>query len=159
MRLRRYQPSDRHTLVRLFYETIQHINRRDYTQDQLDAWSAGCFALTNAFFRARYTLVAVEGGRIVGYGNITTSGYLDHLFVHKDFQRQGVAATLCQALEAYAWTQGLSAITVHASITALGFFLHRGYQVQTRQFVSVRGRQLMNFILFKHLRAPGIEQT
>lgn len=35
-----------------------------------------------------YTIVAVKNKIIVGFGDIDRTGYLDRMYVHKDFQRQ-----------------------------------------------------------------------
>ena len=37
------------------------------------------------------TLIAEMNGVIIGFGSIDKSGCLDLLFVHKDYQKQGVA--------------------------------------------------------------------
>ena len=36
---------------------------------------------------------------IIGFGDIAQMGYLDRLYVHEDYQRQGVASVLCGQLE------------------------------------------------------------
>ena len=91
------------------------------------------------------------GGRIVGYGNVEDTGYLDHLFVRWDCQGQGIAAALCDALEAHCRELGVDAVTVHASKTALPFFLGRGYAIEREQQVPCRGQVLTNYALEKIL--------
>ena len=88
MEIRKYQAEDLEEIVQLFYETIQTVNRKDYSQEQVEVWSNRCENLrkNKTFFEKLYTVVAVEGEKIIGYGNIDRTGYLDHLFVHKDFQ-------------------------------------------------------------------------
>ena len=114
MRLRRYRTEDLPILARLFGETVRQVNCRDYTLPQVEAWAAGEADLLtrDSWFQRLYTLVAEAGGRIVGYGNVEDTGYLDHLFVRWDCQGQGIAAALCDALEATAgnwgWTPSLS---------------------------------------------------
>ena len=44
------------------------------------------------------TLIAEMNGVIIGFGSIDKSGCLDLLFVHKDYQKQGVATALCNEL-------------------------------------------------------------
>ena len=97
-------------------------------------------------FSAFYTLVAVENGQIIGFGNIDASGYIDFLYVHKDHQRLGVATALCDALE-----QVFSppTFTTHASITARPFFEHRGYSVQRAQQVLCNGVAMTNYCMEK----------
>lgn len=79
------------------------------------------------------------------------TGYLDRLYVRHDFQRQGVAKALCDLLEDR--FQG-SRISTHASITAKGFFEHRGYRVIREQFVGRAGVQMKNYIMEKDRENP-----
>lgn len=102
MFLRPYHPDDLDELLTLFYETVHTVNAADYTPRQLDAWAPavpdrGRWQRTLA---AHTALVAVEEGRIVGFGDIDATGYLDRLYVHREFQHQGIATALCDALEA-----------------------------------------------------------
>lgn len=39
MVIRAYQPFDAAPLAALFYQTVHTVNRRDYTEKQLDAWA------------------------------------------------------------------------------------------------------------------------
>ena len=90
------------------------------------------------------TLVAIENSIIVGFGDIDSTGYLDRLYVHKDYQKQGIASALCDKLE-----NGFTKITTHASITAKPFFLHRGYKVVKEQQVERNGIFLTNYVMEK----------
>lgn len=129
------------------------MNCRDYTLPQVEAWAAGEADLLarDSWFQRLYTLVAEADGRIVGYGNVEDTGYLDHLFVRWDCQGQGIAAALCDALEAHCRELGVDAVTVHASKTALPFFLGRGYAIEREQQVPCRGQVLTNYALEKIL--------
>ena len=69
------------------------------------------------------------------------------LYVHKDFQRLGIAAKLCDELE-----KGFEDITVYASITAKSFFEKRGYVVLKAQEVERRGVKLKNFVMKKRAK-------
>ena len=148
MQLREYIPSDCAQLAELFYQTVHSVNAKDYTQEQLDAWATGEVDLQawDASFRAHRTIIAVENGGIVGFGDMDESGYLDRLYVHKDYQRQGVASAICDELERFAVGK---TFTTHASITAKPFFLHRGYCVVRQQEVIRRGVALTNFAMEK----------
>lgn len=101
MVIRPYRSADCPALAELFYATVHTVCARDYTPEQLDAWATGEVDLTawDASFLAHRTLAAVEGETIVGFADMDGSGYLDRLYVHRDFQRRGVAAALCDALE------------------------------------------------------------
>ena len=148
MQLRKYQPSDCAQLAELFYQTVHSVNAKDYTQEQLDAWATGELDLQawDESFRAHRTIVATENGGIVGFGDMDGSGYLDRLYVHKDYQGQGIAPAICDELERFVAGK---TFTTHASITAKPFFLHRGYCVVRKQKVIRRGIALTNFVMEK----------
>ena len=148
MQLREYIPSDCAQLAELFYQTVHSVNAKDYTKEQLDAWATGEVDLRawDEPFRAHKTIIAVENGKIVGFGDMDETGYLDRLYVHKDYQGQGIASAICDELERFAAGK---TFTTHASITARPFFLHRGYRVVRKQEVIRRGVVLTNFVMKK----------
>ena len=150
MQLRPYSPLDGPDLMRLFYDTIHTICAADYSPAQLDAWAPEDRNATawDAALRSRTTLVAEEDGQILGFGSIGPDGYLDLLYVHRNYQRQGVAAALCVALETL---YPVKRVTVHASKTARPFFEARGYRVVRPQQVERRGQVLTNFVMEKEL--------
>ena len=153
MEIRAYERGDLDALLRLFYDTVHAVNLGDYTQAQVDAWADGCpdRAAWERSLAEHVSLVALAGEKIIGFGDIDESGYLDRLYVHKDFQQRGVATALCDRLEAHA--RGKT-VTAHASITALPFFLRRGYRLVRPQTVFRKGVALNNFLVEKPLSFP-----
>lgn len=150
MIIRSYVSADCEEIAELFYQTVHAVNAKDYTDEQLNAWASGRVNLAewDKSFLEHITVVAVENDAIVGFGDIDKSGYLDRLYVHKDFQSQGIATALCDKLE-----RSISAekIFTHASVTAKGFFEHRGYKVVREQQVIRNGIYLTNFIMEKYI--------
>lgn len=148
MRIRSYQNGDIKEIAELFYNTVHTVNAGDYTREQLDVWADGNPDLIqwDQSFQAHETLIAEEDGRIVGFADIDRTGYLDRLYVHREYQRQGIATLLCDLLEEL--TEG-DIITVHASITAKPFFEQRGYCTVKQQQVERRGILLTNYIMVK----------
>lgn len=147
-----YQPGEAAALVRLFYGSVHGVCLGDYTQEQVNVWADGTAdpLLWEQTFLRRQTLVARFGGEIVGFAD-REGDYLDRLYVHKDHQRKGVARALCAALEQGAKAEGVTRMTVHASITARGFFEKRGWQVVKEQLVERKGVLLTNFVMEKVL--------
>ena len=155
MEIRSYRQEDIKVIAELFYNTVHSVNAADYTDEQLDAWAGGSINLEawDRSFREHMTLVAVmasneeEGnGQIVGFADMDSAGYLDRLYVHKDFQRCGIATALCDCLEQSADAE---TITTHASITARPFFEKRGYKVVREQQVERKGVLLTNYVMKK----------
>ena len=151
MQIRRYTPADCPAMAALFYDTVHRVNCRDYAPEQLDGWATGQVGLDkwNRSFLAHHTLVAMKDGVLVGFGDMDSTGYLDRLYVHADYQGQGIATALCDALEKAV----PGPITTHASITAKPFFQGRGYRVVKAQQVQRQGILLTNYVMEKkHLR-------
>ena len=130
MEIRAYTPADCQRTAALFYNTVHAVACRDYSQEQLDAWAPEDRDLTawDQSFQGHFALVAVEGETLLGFGDITPTGYLDRLYVHQDHLRQGIATALCERLE------GL---------------VQRGYRLVQAQAVERRGVKLTNFVMRK----------
>ena len=139
--VRPYRPSDCPILAEIFYQTVHGVCGRDYTPQQLDAWADGQLDLAawDASFQAHTTLVAEWDGVIVGFADLADGGYLDRLYVHRDYQRRGIAAALCDGLP--------GARLTHASLTARPFFERRGWRVEREQQVERHGVKLTNFVM------------
>lgn len=148
MFIRKYESSDCKELAELFYNTVHTINAKDYTKEQLDAWASGQVDLEkwDQSFQEHFTVVAVENGIIVGFGDIDTTGYFDRLYIHKNNQRKGIATAICDQLESKA--QGK--IVTHASVTAKPFFEKRGYKVLKEQQVVRKEIFLKNYVMEKN---------
>lgn len=151
IQIRKYEPTDCLSLANLFYDTVHTVNARDYTKEQLNVWATGNVDLEawNNSFLAHYTVMAVTDDKIVGFGDIDETGYLDRLYVHKDYQRQGVATLICNDLET---AFHVNRLTTHASITAKPFFEKRGYHVVKEQQVERSGILLTNYVMKKDIR-------
>lgn len=144
--LRKYKPSDCQALAELFYDTVHAVCKDDYSEKQLYAWATGTVDLIrwNQSFWSHYTIVAEINGNIAGFGDIDSNGYLDRLYVHKDYQRRGIGSSICSILENMV---NSDKIITHASITAKGFFEKRGYKVIKEQQVKRQGIILTNYIM------------
>lgn len=152
MLLRQYRRSDCPVLGQLFYDTVHTVNRRDYSEEQLNAWATGtiCLEAWNRSFLEQYTVVAEQDGVLVGFGSVAADGYIAMLYVHKDHQRRGIGTALCAALEK---ARGSGKCTVQASVTAVTFFQKRGYTVVREQQVVRCGLVLTNFLMERCLPA------
>lgn len=95
--------------------------------------------------REHYSIVALDNHMMIGFEDIDKAGYLDHLYVHKDYQRKGIATALCDKLEAAVQND----IVTHVSIAAKAFFEKRGYQTIKAQEVVRQGIPLTNFVMIK----------
>ncbi len=153
LKLRHFREQDRDALITLFYETVHTVNAAHYRPEQLDAWApkTPLWEHWNRVFNRPAFVVAELDGVIAGFGDLDENGVFDHLFVHKDYQGQGIASCICFCVERLALYRGITAIKTEASITARPFFERKGYRVINEQKKPCRGQILINYIMEKKL--------
>lgn len=142
-RVRKFRIDDTEGLIELFRNTIRHVNRRDYTDEQVTAWAREDIdaAKWTEEFSSRITLVleAPLSGMIVGFTDMEPSGHIDRFFVHHDMQREGLGSMLVDALEFEARRVNLERIFLEASITAKPFFTRKGFVLLNENRIVHRG--------------------
>jgi putative acetyltransferase len=138
-------------ITQLFYYTIQTINSRDYPKDEIDDWSSWYKDIDKWARRIheQYFIVAKLDDKVVGFSSLSTDGYLDFMFVHKDFQGKGIAKALLTDIENKATLQQNDLIYSDVSITAKGFFEKYGFKVEKQQLKKSRKKKLVNFKMSK----------
>ena len=153
MQIRRFKAEDTAQVARLFHDTVRRINIQDYSPQQVTAWSPD-----DLYFRdwhrvcsTRFTVVAEQKSKIIGFGELEADGQIDCFYVHCLHQRQGVGARLYLAIEQKARDLNLTRLSVAASITAKPFFLSRGFEAIAEQQVSCRGENFTNYLMDKEL--------
>ena len=151
MKLRKYKQTDCAEMAALFYDTVHSVNSKDYTEPQLYAWATGNIDISawNASFSEHHTVIAEEEGVIVGFGDMDDNGYLDRLYVHKDYQNRGIASAIINELEKQALLRGVFRFSTHASITAKPFFEKHRYKTLSENIVIRNNIRLTNFIMEK----------
>lgn len=137
----------------LFRQTILNVIIKDYSAEQVQCWaSRGDDAnIWKTRIREQYFIVAETENKIAGFAALKSDGYLNSLFVHKNFQEEGIATTLLDHMESYARQKGMKEITADVSITARSFFEKKGYTVLKDQIVDI-GVKMKNFGMKKELK-------
>ena len=81
--IRNFKPNkDVEKLVNLFYTTVHTINRKDYTEAQLDVWANEADRMSRIAkweqeFNENDTFIAEIDEQVVGFIDCTKAGYLD----------------------------------------------------------------------------------
>ena len=147
MEVRKYRKGEEKELWELFYNTIHNVNIHDYDKNQIAAWAPDDLDITIAIqkFREIDPFVVVEEGKIIGYADIQSDGYIDHFYCHHEFQRQGVGSMLFAALEKEARDKGIIEMYSNVSATARPFFEAMGFSVEKEQVIKIRDQQLINY--------------
>lgn len=156
MILRKYKSDDCLKLLKLFYDTVRTVNKKDYNDKQLSVWAPDNYIeekydIWQKSLSENFTIIAEKNGDIVGFGDIEKNGYLNRLFVHKDYQHRGVASSIVKELEKYAEKICICTIITEASITAKPFFVRMGYTLIKEQQVEKKEILLTNYVMEKKI--------
>lgn len=152
--IREAQKCDAPELRELYRNTVLTVNKRDYSQAEVEDW-ASCgddLAKWEAMIENHYFVVAVNWQfGITGFSSVTPQGYLHSMFIHKDYQSRGIATVLLGEIERYAMEHHITRLTSEVSLTARGFFEKQGYVVEKEQKRRANQLLLTNFWMTKDL--------
>jgi len=151
IKIRQAVEGDVSQITQLFFDTIQNINIKDYSKEEVDDWSSWKTNTDKWLERIQeqYFVLAEINNQIVGFSSLAEDGYLDFMFVHKDFQVQGIASALLSEIEHQASEQNNEFIYSDVSITAKGFFEKKGFIVERQQLKKSKKKELINFRMIK----------
>jgi putative acetyltransferase len=146
--------NDLKCVKKLFFDTITFICQKDYNIDQIKAWRSAVENIDRweSLIKNQYFIVAKYNEQIVGFASLDNGNYIDVLFVHKDFQRKGIAQKLYNELEQQAVLNNNLKITSDVSKTAKKFFERNGFfevavQIQVRKNVEIINFKMKKEIL------------
>jgi putative acetyltransferase len=153
--IRTAHTNDLPEIQNLFVETINAICYNDYTPEQIKVWTS---AVENQEpwlnkLKTQYFIVAEADGKIAGFASLQGNDYLDFLYIHKDYQRQGIASKLYNKIENEAIRRDSAILRSDVSKTAKLFFEQKGFKTTTAQTKNMKGVNITNFIMTKQLHA------
>jgi putative acetyltransferase len=153
MTFRKATISDLKEIQELYIETIKQVCKNDYNSDQIDVWISGVKNTERWIdvINTQFVLLATIEDQIVGFGTLKDGNYIDFFYIHKEFQRQGIANRLLTELQLEAKKQHSKTITSDVSITARPFFEKKGFIVKAEQRNIRFGIELINYKMEKNL--------
>lgn len=152
MRLRFAQYSDLPEMQHLYVDTIKNVCNKDYDAAQIAVWTSSVENTErwHNVLRHQIVIIAEKNNKMVGYGTLKDN-YIDFFYIHKDFQRQGIADKILAQIESQAQKSGHSSLSSDVSITARPFFEKKGFAVLKEQQNIRKGIELINYKMEKQL--------
>ncbi|WP_423146258.1 GNAT family N-acetyltransferase [Rubrolithibacter danxiaensis] len=152
-KLRPAKPEDLAEIQQLYIDTISTICKKDYNENQIQAWISGIEnkqRWIDALIKQHF-VVAELNDEIIGYASLADGCHIDLFYVHKNYQRQGIANQLLQELEKEAIKLQINILTSNVSKTAKPFFEKNGFKVVLEQVNNIKGVEIMNYRMIKEL--------
>jgi putative acetyltransferase len=153
MIIRKGNINDLTEMLKIFTDTITAICKHDYNSNQINAWKSGAENEERwlQVIDHQFVIVAKVNGQMAGFCTLDQGNYIDLLFVHKDFQQQGVARKMYTFIEQEATLRKEKLLSSDVSKTARSFFEKMGFKVISEQTVDIKGIGLTNYKMEKEL--------
>jgi putative acetyltransferase len=153
--IRPFRVADAAALAALFHASVRQAGLRDYTPEQVSAWSPAAPDPGGYIRRSmedRVFLVAVDAAdEPMAYGDLEPDGHIDHLYCRPDRIGIGIGSALYDALENAAVDCGMQRLFVEASEAARRLFERKGFVVEQRNDFSINGVAIHNYQMAKPL--------
>jgi putative acetyltransferase len=145
--------SDLPELQQMFVDSISTICKNDYSPHQIKAWIS---SIENPQrwkdkINSQYFLIAGLDNKIVGFSSLEENNYLDFLYVHRDYQRQGIANKLYTEIETEAIKRKATVLSADVSKTAKPFFEQKRFTTLSTQIKIIQGVEIINYKMAKQL--------
>ncbi|MGI2125141.1 GNAT family N-acetyltransferase [Shewanella oncorhynchi] len=158
-----YQSCYAREVSELFHLCVHSITHVRYAQAQLMAWSAAPRSAKHWDLRLRrskaWVVLAIDEATAssvcCGFINVEThfpcQGYLDSLYIHPDYQGQGLGERAYLVLEAWAKAQGYARLSLDASYLSKGLFTRMGFIQIQRSYQQKLGQVIPGFYMEKNI--------
>lgn len=151
--IRKYRADDAQALTEIFYNAVESNSGDGYSPEEIRAWAP--LPIDYASWKRRLEKhrpwVALLHSSPIGFISLLPDGEVGLAYVHRAFQRRGVASRLYEALENEARSEGFKQLHVEASHAAKPLFERLGYDVAHCNRQIRNGLTLVNWKMTKPL--------
>lgn len=147
LNLRKAKIEDLTEIKTVFEQTIIETCKNDYSLNERNVWKSAVNKTEKwkNSIKKEYFIVAENEGKIVGFSSLKESNYLNLMYVHKDFTRQGIAHKMYDKLKSESIRLGVDKLTADVSKTARSFFEKKGFHVVKENVNKIENEILINY--------------
>ena len=139
MNLRQITIKDQIELKKVYFDSIQSLDEKIYSQEQKRAWSSQ--AWDNPNFDKSITKgkgwLLIEKGIIFAFATRYPNTRIALFYCKGKFQRKGYGSKLLHKLEGEAKEEGLGSLSTEASLISYGLFLKNEWKIIRKEKVTI----------------------
>ena len=152
MNLRQITYKDQLNLKKVYFDSIQSIDERIYTQEQKRAWSSQAWDnpnFENSISEGKGWLINKEE-KIIAFATRYPNDRISLFYCLGDFQRNGLGTKLLWKLENEAKKEGLSFLTTEASLISYKLFLKKDWQIIHKENIIINNNYFERYKMIKN---------
>ena len=139
MNLRQITIKDQLELKKVYFDSIQSLDEKIYSQEQKRAWSSQAWDNPNfdkSIAKGKGWLIS-EKGIIVAFATRYPSNRIALFYCRGKFQRQGCGSRLLHKLEDEAKKEGLESLSTEASLISYALFQKKEWEIIRKEKVTI----------------------
>ena len=148
MNLRQITIKDQLELKKIYFDSIQSLDEKIYSQEQKRAWSSQAWNNPNfdkSITKGKGWLLSKKG-IIIAFAIRYPSDRISLFYCRGKFQRKGCGSKLLHKLEEEAKKEGLDSLSTEASLISYELFLKNEWEIVRKEKVTI------NNILFERYK-------
>ena len=139
MNLRQISIKDQLELKKVYFDSIQSLDEKLYSQEQKRAWSSQ--AWDNPNFDKSITQgkgwLLIEQSKIIAFATRYPNNRISLFYCKGKFQRKGYGSKLLKKLEDEAKNEGLDSLSTEASLISYKLFLKNEWKIIRKEKVTI----------------------
>ena len=152
MNLRQITNKDQQELKKVYFDSIQSLDEKIYSQEQKRAWSSQAWNNPNfdkSIIKGKGWLLTKKG-IIIAFAIRYPSNRIALFYCKGKFQRKGCGSKLLNKLEVEAKKESLYSLSTEASLISYKLFLKNQWKINSKEKVNI------NNILFERYKMSKI---
>ena len=144
MNLRQITINDQLELKKVYFDSIQSLDEKIYSQEQKRAWSSQAWNNPNfekSITKGRGWLLSKQG-IIIAFATRYPAKRIALFYCKGEFQRKGYGSILLHKLEDEAKKEGLDSLSTEASLISYKLFLKNQWKINSKEKVNINNISL-----------------
>lgn len=151
--IRTANQSDLPVLAELFDNSVRKIAPEEYSPKQVDAWAASASDRESfsKLILEPTTFIVETDNLILGFGGVTTTGYIASLYVRGDRNRQGIGSRLLTKIIEYSCNNNCHRLYTKASEFSKPLFEKFGFETYAEEDIERNSVIFHRYLMQKFL--------
>ena len=158
MNLRQITIKDQLELKKVYFDAIQSLDEKIYSQEQKRAWSSQAWNnpnFKNLLEKGKGWLINKQG-IIIAFATRYPTDRIALFYCKDKFQRKGYGSMLLHKLEDEAKNEGLDSLSTEASLISYKLFLKKGWEIVRKEKVTINNIFFERYKMIKNIKTLSI---